>query len=248
LSPERRPTVSAEEVYRAAHPEFGAVPALRAFETCEECLGPVAAYTRCPSCRRLFSDAPAQLEGMVVPMSTARNPSPWYSKLVAYKNFDPAAQMPIAALVHLFTLHHARPITELLGGEADVVAIVPSTRGKSFQQQPLRETLARSPHLREKLQGVVSHRPGITVPRRTYTPEAFACTESIQGTRVLLVEDLWVSGSKAISTAGAMLEAGAASVLIVPVARLVEAPGFYPAEHPYYAAMAAPHDYTRWPR
>ena len=57
-----------------------------------------------------------------------------------------------------------------------------------------------------------------------------------------------MSGSKAVSTAGSLLEAGAAAVVIVPIARMIDGPGYYPADHPYYAWMSEPHDYARWPR
>lgn len=248
MSPEPRPSVSAEDVYQQLRPHLGAVPAFQLFETCEECLGPVAGYSRCYTCKQLFSAAPAELDGMVVPMSTARSPSPWYSKLVGYKNFQRQHQVPIAALAHLFANTHRHRIEGMLAGEVEIVALVPSTRGKTFEQQPLRETLSRSQYFRERLQGIVSHRTGTQVPRKTYTPEAFGCSPAVQGARILLIEDLWVSGSKAVSTAGALLEAGAAGVVIAPIARMIEPPGYYPADHPYFAWMSQPHDYTRWPR
>lgn len=236
------------DVYQQLQPLLGAVPEIVWGETCDECFGIVSNYSRCLSCNKLFGSAPSELSGMMVPMSTAHNPSPWYSKLVGYKHFEREHQLAVAALSHLFAVAHQEKIESLLGGEIDAITIVPSTRGKTFEDQPLRHTLQMSPFFAGKLRPLVSHRTGISVPRKTYTPEAFPCSGNAKGARILLVEDTWVSGATAVSTAGALLEAGAKSVVIATIARLVEKPGYFPADHPYYARMAQPHGYTRWPR
>ena len=236
------------DVYRQLQPLLGAVPEIIHGETCAECFGPVSSYARCWTCKQLFDAAPGELSGMMVPMSTAKNPSPWYSKLVGYKHFEQENQLAVAALSHLFVTTHQDEIEDLLGGEIDAVTIVPSTRGKTFSDQPLRHTLERSPYFQGKLRPLVSYRTGTIVPRKTYTPEAFPCRPEAEGARVLLIEDTWVSGSKAVSTAGALIEAGARSVVIAAVTRLVENPGYFPADHPYYLRVAEAHDYTRWPR
>lgn len=236
------------DVYQQLQPLLGAVPEIVWGETCDECFGIVSNYSRCWACKRLFDAAPSELRGMMVPMSTARNPSPWYSKLVGYKHFEGENQLAVAALSHLFVVSHQGRIETLLGGAIDAITIVPSTRGKTFENQPLRHTLERSPFFRGKIVPLVSYRTGTTVPRQTYTPGAFPCSRDARGARILLVEDTWVSGSTAVSTAGALVEAGARAVVIATVARLVEKPGYFPAGHPYYARVSQPHEYTRWPR
>lgn len=241
-------TRNVRDVYQELQPLMGAVPEIVWGETCDQCFGIVSDFSRCWSCKKLFGEAPSELSGMMVPMSTARNPSPWYSKLVGYKNFEGEQQFAVAALSHLFVTTHQTKIEGLLGGEIDAITIVPSTRGKTFDNQPLRRTLERSPFFRGKLKPLVSYRTGTSVPRQTYTPRAFPCTREAESARILLVEDTWVSGSKAVSTAGALLEAGAKSVVIATVARLVEKPGYFPADHPYYERVSQPHEYMRWPR
>lgn len=42
------------------------------------------------------------------------------------------------------------------------------------------------------------------------------------GKRVLLVEDAWVTGATAVSAAGSLVEAGAAEVLVLPIARIID--------------------------
>lgn len=236
------------DVYQQLQPLLGAVPEIAWGETCDECFGIVSNYSRCWTCKHLFDEAPSELRGMMVPMSTARNPSPWYSKLVGYKHFEREHQLAVAALSHLFVITHQEKIEGLLGGEIDAIAIVPSTRGKTFEDQPLRHTLEMSPFFRGKLMPLVSYRTGVSVPRQTYTPEAFPCSREAKDARILLVEDTWVSGSKAVSTAGALVEAGAKAVVIATVARLVEKPGYFSADHPYYERVSQAHGYMRWPR
>lgn len=72
---------------------------------------------------------------------------------------------------------------------------------------------------------------------------------SVAGKRVLLIEDSWTSGATAISAAGALLDGGAASVLIMPIARIIPS-GFWPDDHPYRTAMKLPWDpdSDQWPR
>jgi phosphoribosylpyrophosphate synthetase len=56
-------------------------------------------------------------------------------------------------------------------------------------------------------------------------PEAFAVAApwrgSLEGARVLLLDDLYVSGSRAQSAAAALRRAGARPVLIVPMGRVI---------------------------
>lgn len=65
--------------------------------------------------------------------------------------------------------------------------------------------------------------------------------------RVLLLEDVWVTGSTPISAAAALLREGAAAVAGVPLARVVDSV-FWRESHPYREAMARPYDLDTWPR
>lgn len=57
--------------------------------------------------------------------------------------------------------------------------------------------------------------------KRKYIPESFWPTSTVNG-GVILIDDTWVSGMRARSTAAALKRAGAASVHVVTFARLID--------------------------
>ncbi|MDQ3698473.1 MAG: hypothetical protein M3373_10700 [Gemmatimonadota bacterium] len=180
-------------------------------------------------------------------MSSALNPSPWYTRLSTYKRGQLELGDLIVALTCLFLRAHEGEIEELLGGPMSYLTIVPSTRGLPFEDQPFRRTLARVEWLKQRLVKTLDHRQGHAVDRRDYTPDAFRADPAAVGERIVLLEDTWVTGAKAISAAGALLAAGAVSVAVFPIARDVSA-SFWKEEHPYRQAMRLEHDYRTWPR
>jgi predicted amidophosphoribosyltransferase len=151
----------------------------------------------------------------------------------------------LAALGHLYVQTHADAIAELLGGTPTAIAAVPSTRGWQSTQQPLYRALDRSSVLRTKLRVLQKH-DGSAVGRREYKPGAFPVGASLRGERVILVEDLWVTGAKALSAAGALMAAGASVVLLV-IGREVNST-YTDDDQPYRAAMKAPFSIDSWPR
>jgi hypothetical protein len=69
-------------------------------------------------------------------------------------------------------------------------------------------------------------------------PRAFAvpsaCRPAVSGARVLLLDDTYVSGSRAQSAAATLRRAGARSVLIVPLGRVIRPATF--AAHAWFSA------------
>jgi hypothetical protein len=239
---------TAEAEYEAHRASFLSVPPLEPYVTCEACLGPVARFARCYGCSSIFNaGAPEQLAGRIVPMTVALNPSPWYSRLVSYKGMQPGNGIVLAAVAHLFVTFHMPRLVALLGGPVDAYTIVPSTRGVEFEQQALRKVVQVS-GLRGKFFQLLRHAKGTAIPRQSYAPKAFPVIESVNAGRIVLLEDTWVSGSKALSAAGALLEAGAESVVILPIARMVEAKGYFTDDHPYFTRMRHPYNIMAWPR
>jgi hypothetical protein len=184
-------------------------------------------------------------------MTSVLNPGPWYSTLVTYKNFERRGGVVLASVAYHFLTTHERSIAVMLGGEPTMLTIVPSKRGTPYDQQPLRGVLSLLEPLQTKLRQTLVHQPGQAHARRKYSPEVFgAGPASVEGARVVLIEDTWVTGATAVSAAGALLRLGAASVAIFPIARVVAA-SFWPEEHPYRAAMRSgytAHDPASWPR
>ena len=74
-------------VLASVRAHIGCVPSKTEGYVCPICLGPVhVQYPHCYSCKQLFiqGGAPEELADRIVPMSTALNPSTWYSHLSGY--------------------------------------------------------------------------------------------------------------------------------------------------------------------
>jgi predicted amidophosphoribosyltransferase len=222
-------------------PILGTVPSADEEFVCDLCLGPVTEYTECFACKKAFGGAPWELQRRVVPMTSVVKPSPWYSSAPQY--------MPVlASVAHAYLDAHQADIARMIGGAPDLITIVPSKRGYVYERQPLKHTLSMSSRLRERLAQTMTHDPKIVVGRQEYNPKAFkVMAQVVKGKRIILVEDTWVTGSTAVSAAGALLEAGASEVAIMPIARVLN-DGFWPPDHPYREAMKAPYDHSAWPR
>ncbi|MGH7498685.1 MAG: phosphoribosyltransferase [Gemmatimonadales bacterium] len=235
---------------QANRPIFGCVPTLGQHFACELCLGPVTGYARCFACNQLFvrNHVHQALWGRVVPMTSALNPSPWYTMLSTYKRGHVEHGPVLVSLAYEYLSVNAQAIAGLLGGPATMSTIVPSKRGFTFEQQPFRKTLALVDTIRNSLRHTLNFRDGATVDRWSYAPDAFAPgPDPVQGARVLLLEDSWVTGATAMSAAGALVGFGAVSVAVIPLARVVDQ-GFWEKDHPYRTAMVEPYRLNAWPR
>jgi adenine/guanine phosphoribosyltransferase-like PRPP-binding protein len=208
----------------------------------------VAGYAQCFGCKRLFEVAPESLFGRVVPMSTVINPSLWYGRLINYKNGSDQDHTLVSALIAAYLTAHESRIAELLGGAISRITVVPSTRGRRFAVHPLARAVQRSRFFGERLVNAVTHRLGEQIARQEYKPSIYAIDGAmVAGERVVLIEDLWVSGARAVSAAGGLLEAGAASVVILPIAREIRtSTPFCPEE--YVNAVKARYAIDTWPR
>lgn len=232
--------------------KIGTVPAPAAW-VCPRCCGPRNAdFPNCFGCARVFGAAPAALRTRVVPLTSTLEEGPWYSQLVAYKTISQDPWPLLGGLVTRFATLHADKISELLGGVPTATTVVPSKRGRRMPQQPLYRVLtgavSAAPGSLPQPQTLLEH-TGEAVPRQSYTPGAFRVPQGqrVNAARVVLVEDAWTSGATAISAAGALLDAGAAQVLVIPIARLVRE-SFWGDAHAYLRAMRAPYDISHWPR
>lgn len=181
-------------------------------------------------------------------MSIAGNPGKWYSSLRNYKHGSKNDHTLISALIAAFLTAHHHRIQAILGGTISHVVVVPSTRGRPFSEQPLVAAVKRSALFGARLLDGLTHIHGAAIAPQQYKPEAFtAYPKLVRGERIVLIEDLWVSGATAISGAGALLDAGAHSVVIVPVARQIRSDdGFCPTE--YVHLTTSGYDVDAWPR
>jgi hypothetical protein len=240
------------EILEATRKLFRPVPSDYLSNVCYLCLGAVeSVFDQCYYCRKLFLESvcPVSLRRRVVPMSVALNPSAWYWALQTYK----AAQFPehastLGALTYRWLTEHEQEVTALLGGEPDYVTIVPSKkRGIDYATQPLRRALATVTPMGERLREVLRCANPSTERLKEYAPEIFDPVCDVRGDRIILIEDTWITGSTALSAAGALLNGGAASVIITPIAREMK-PAYHGEEHPYLRHVASDYDITAWPR
>ncbi|MEO8034814.1 MAG: phosphoribosyltransferase [Acidobacteriota bacterium] len=181
-------------------------------------------------------------------MTIALNPSPWYRALLTYKNTQfQEFGSTLGALAYRWLLTHEQELAGLLGGDSDYVTVVPSKRGKTYENQPLRRALGMVgpmiPRMREAVRCVTP----ISERMFDYNPDIFETVLDVSGDRVILVEDTWISGATALSAAGALLRDGAASVVITPIAREMK-PSFHGKEHPYLQYLGGNYVLDSWPR
>ena len=242
-----------QDVLREWRNDLGSIPNVSNSFVCRGCLGPVNNFVRCSGCHTLFgaAGAPPSLNSRVIPMTSALNPSKWYTALVNYKTLQRELGEVLVSIAYHFLDSRGSQISALLIGAPTVITVVPSKRGVLYEHQPLARALSRVDSLKSMLCQTLEHDSKQMVRHRTYNAAAFVRGPTdVQGERVALIEDSWVSGATATSAAGALLGFGAASVVILPIARVID-PGFWPETHPYRDAMKAPfepYDSSAWPR
>ena len=251
------PTVG--EVFEQHRGVFSSVPTTAHDFVCPHCIGPKPAeYEQCYGCLKLLklpgADVlpPPSLRNRIVPITTALNPSPWYSYLLTYKrgrleDLGPA----LVALTWIYVGRHDAQIRESLGGPCNCLTVVPSKRaGVVFANQPLVRALGMVQPLREQLTQTLVYVAGDEWRRQTYYPDRFQPMGTlVRGRRVVLLEDAWVAGGTAVSAAGALLREGASAVLILPIARVVNRDdAISDPTGEYRAGMKAPYDPDNWPR
>ena len=134
-----------------------------------------------------------------------------------------------------------------------MITTVPSKRGKSYSEQPLRLALAMARDLSDLLAPALAYQrdPNVVDLRGSYYPQCFHPDgKSARRERIVLVEDTWVSGATAASAAGSLREQGADSVLTVPIARVLDT--HYWESNPYvtWINQQTEGDYESmpWPR
>jgi hypothetical protein len=232
---------------------FWQVPHEDEANVCRLCLGAVGGtYEQCFNCNEILrrSSAPSSLLRRVIPMSIARNPGAWYSMLQSYKKGAWREYAPVvASLAHEWIAAHAANLSGLLGGSPDLLTIVPSKKpGVTFESQHLRLALGLVKALADSLLPTLECVDPGAYHRTKYAPEMFRAHRTVvRDRRILLIEDTWITGATAVSAAGSLLDAGAQSVVIAPIARDFRVQ-FHAEDHPYLARIAGGYDVRVWPR
>jgi hypothetical protein len=168
----------------------------------------------------------------VFPVRLCPLPGPLYRVLLGYKESPvPEARARFAPMVRLlfdgFLAGHANCLSTAAGGPLDLVLPVPSTvrpcgsplhRVAGLADSATSRTGARwSPLLLTRGSGPLGHMQ----PDRSGFAVVAAFAGAVRGSRVLLLDDTYVSGARAQSAAAALRRAGARSVVVAVVGRVL---------------------------
>jgi hypothetical protein len=246
------PVPTSHAIFESTRGLFGSVPSASAIAVCPVCRGPVnRGFGVCYGCECLFRGGPpvpSSLRSSIVPMTTAINPSPWYSRLLQYKRGRQEYWPTLEALVETFLRTNESHLRELLQGRLDAVGVVPSKKGIDFSKQPLAELLRSSRRFGPVTEHLLSFRPDASLDRWQYDLSVFqAGRGSIADRRIVLIEDTWVTGATCMSAAGSLLDLGARSVVVLPIARCINESFWGESAAEYMEAVAVAYRPT-WPR
>lgn len=190
---------------------------------CSVCRGPVEGpYSRCWVCNRHLATPGSLLANAVIPIAYGIKGEQHYQNLVAYKARHPAAgaQTRLRDLALVFLREHWRCLTATAGGPISQFTIVPSTSGRTGPH-PLARLLAPRIPL-----PMVTATPNSSYPAtdRTFHHDRFRVRPDPSRPlgRVLLLDDTWTTGARVQSMAHTLRAAGATSVVVVVLGRLVK--------------------------
>jgi hypothetical protein len=191
-------------------------------DICGYCFGPKKAdYPRCWDCHLLWVSLGRTALRPVVPISLCADETQVYEALKQYKGgrvvVSRAQRMRLAGLIGLFLEKHGTCISP---DGWDLVTTVPSLSGREGTH-PLVATIERIQSMGPVLDGMVLEKGPGKVARNKGARDAFVCRrpEAVRERRVLLLEDLYVTGSHVQSAVAALSDAGAQAVYPVVVGR-----------------------------
>ncbi len=227
MSATTHPYATIEAALQVVAKEARGVPSSADPDVCRYCFrAKDPSYAQCFGCRKLMlAGVSTSLLARVVPLSTALDPGPWYSRMSSYKLGTPDNMYLVAAAAYAALTGFREQFRTMLGGEPDVACVVPSSKQ---DVAPKEHRLYRSLRLIHAAAGLpveplLTHVAGETRTRNDINPKMFTGDKAaVAGKRVILFEDTWVTGGTAISAAKVLQELGVLSLAIVPIARRVE--------------------------
>ncbi|GAA3695172.1 hypothetical protein GCM10022224_070930 [Nonomuraea antimicrobica] len=189
-------------------------------------------WATCASCKRTTKNLYGHTQ-YVVPISLTTTNTQLYDVLVRKRDpYGPGGRRKrtdfLAATVSHFYHQHAHCLQGMAGGPFTLVATIPSnnldTPAKAFHimWQVVERVGALARLWRPLLLEADTMFAPVLADRRAHR-DAFRIPRSdrLDNARVLLVDDLFVSGAHVQSAASALIEAGAAAVVALVIARLI---------------------------
>jgi hypothetical protein len=217
------------------------------------CCGPTGLhFAHCFACRTLVHRLKLPL-APVLPASLCPLPSPLYAVLMGYKE-SPVEEVRLQSarlvgeLFPVFLTDHRACLEAAAGGRVELVLPVPSSARPG--RAPLERVGGLAALAVSALGGQASWLPSALrrVPGEIghMHPNAAAFTvppmarAAVRDSRVLLIDDTYVSGSRSQSAAAALRLAGAGAVVIAPLGRVLRPERF--GAHAAFVAQSAPGD------
>ena len=200
---------------------------------CHGCPNP--GWNTCWSCSNVCSQLARPCD-LVVPISLYEITSQLHHVLRHYKSdryphLHDQFGAQVASLLSYFLISNGDCIAEAAGEEWDVITTVPSS-GDRPGQHPLVTAINRVSRLRDKCVPLL-RRGTATIDHRTASDNGFESLQDVDGSRILLVDDTFTSGSRAQSAASRLSLDGADVVAIVAIGRVIT-PGFSDASAAYW--------------
>jgi hypothetical protein len=216
---------------------------------CRTCQGPAGAgFARCYQCELALSQAGWLLADTVAPIGYAVRGGPLAADLRRYKSDRVAAAEAAAAAARLRQLLAAfladrGPLVWAAAGMTagpTAVAVVPSGQGRrgAHPLAGIVRACVALPLVRLSIVPAEVHIRGVN-------PGWVRVGDPVAGGDVLVVDDTWVSGGSAQSTAAALKLAGARRVAVVVLGRHVSPAD--PRSAAFLAALATDHEATGSP-
>lgn len=201
----------------------GVFPELGEYSFCKFCTTPIEnKYKYCLQCRK-YKDLLGNKSFFT--LTWALKGSQYYQDLLTYKK-QPKASYYTQAYKRLLTLAaFAQSHLACLyrkSGYVDSVAVVPSSRRRDnkYLHFLAARVFGALPHLEVEYTGTATSLE--TKSRGEVHPELIKIRGNVEGKHIVVVDDTWVTGSSAMSTAQALTLQGAEHVTIMVLGRTLE--------------------------
>lgn len=215
--------------------------------TCSVCCAPAKGYQRCSSCNDHVQSGEA-IADRVATMVYAEKGTQTYHAMYGYKARQPQSvhEHVVNSLLALAIVGHADCDLKL----AEHAAVfrwttVPSTRDRARPEHPLHALVSRlfAPGYELPVRAAPGAvKDGAVRPQNCEVRGQIACA-----THVVVIDDSWVRGGSVQSVAAAVRNAGAASVSILAIARVLDPTWGPTAEFLRQGKLTAYFDYTICP-
>ncbi|ALG14371.1 phosphoribosyltransferase [Kibdelosporangium phytohabitans] len=216
-------------------------------DVCRVCWRDTKRHPYCWQCHQQLQEHGSLLADVVVPIALADQSRQFAHELRQYKDGRDDVRRGLyvgltAVLAEFLRLHEQCLAAAADVGGFDRVTYVPSTGGR--QPHPLARMLGEA-ILQTKPRFARAMEPVEGVPTdRIVRPERFTAREDVTGLNMLVVDDVWTTGSRMQSASIALKNAGAANVIGLVLGRWF-ADDYPPAKAYLRSAKAEPFDWDR---